>query len=203
MNLFDALTGKVSRMAHVTRYSSVAVIRRENVAEHSWWVAFISLIIGTDLNENGHGVDLEKLLTRALLHDLSECVSGDIIRTFKYSTPEIAAAIKAADEVSMQGLAAELGRVGDQIVDHWRNAKDSSLQGDIVSFADMADVVFYCRDEASTGNVGIKPVVQTMYEKWFCKFHNHPYLSQYINQLFPNGFWDDAFRPSRPLVHNE
>lgn len=207
MNLFEAITGKISRMSHVTRYSSVAVIRRENVAEHSWWVAFISLLIGEDLHQHrgtwGHPtVDLERMLIRALVHDLSECVSGDIIRTFKYSDPALTAAINAADELSIRDLAEDLGSAGNTITDAWRNSKDESIEGDIVRFADMAVVAFYCREEDRTGNRGIRPVLEVMYNTWFHEFHDHRYLAPYLDAMFPTRSYTDMFRePDEAVVH--
>lgn len=209
MNLFNAITGKIARMSHVTRYSSVAVIRRENVAEHSWWVAFISFLVASDLNDTvpvaesvAPLVKLEKMLVRALVHDLSECVSGDIIRTFKYSDPALTAAINAADELSIKELAKDLGRTGETIAYAWRNAKDESIEGDIIRFADMAVVAFYCREEERTGNRGIIPVLQVMYETWLHEFHDHRYLGPYVDALFPTRSYTDMLRePSEQVLH--
>lgn len=202
MNLFDAITGKISRMSHVTRYSSIAVIRRENVAEHSWWVAFTSMLIGIDLGGPGPMVNLGKLVTRALVHDLSECVSGDIIRTFKYSDPALTAAIQAADELSIRELAQDLGKASGLVTESWRNAKDESLEGDIIRFADMAVVAFYCREEDRTGNRGIRPVLQVMYDTWLHEFHDHRYLGPYVDEMFPTRHYTDVLRePEEAIVH--
>lgn len=195
MNLFDIITGRLSRMSYVNRYSSFPVHRRENVAEHSYWVAMIALLIARDLNTQGNDFDLGVILERALLHDVDECVSGDIIRSFKYSTDELHDAIDDAAEINVRELTSKMGRgVGNELAHAWREAKNVSHAGDIVKFADMAAVAFYCREEHQTGNRAIMPTLKEAYEEWFHVFHNHPLLGQYINQMFPEGRFFDMLR---------
>ena len=70
LDIDQLLTGSIHRMSHVNRYSSVPVNRKENVAEHSWFVAFYAYMIGKDLEAHQHEVDFGELLSRALVHDL-------------------------------------------------------------------------------------------------------------------------------------
>jgi len=200
MDLFSILTGPVSRMAHVTRYSSFAVLRQETVAEHSWWVSFITLLLAEDLETRGFSVDREILLRRAIVHDLSECISGDIIRSYKYSSPEMLEATKAADTENMLAVVGKMGRAGQNIYLAWANAKSSDLEGDIIRFADMAAVVFYTREEYLLGNRPIARVLRDMYERWFCNFHEHPELGQYMDRMFPNRVFKDALEYADPVA---
>jgi len=194
MNLFEAMTGTISRMANVTRYSSFPTIQKENVAEHSWWVAFISYLIACDLKEQGWNIDMEDVLSFAMTHDISECVSGDVIRSYKHMNPDVLAAMTAADEQGTVNLAKEFGSVGDGLYDDWAHAKGPSVAGSIVGFADQASVVLYCRIERSLGNSGIDIVLKQLYETWFYKYHDHPQLGVYADQMFPNRVWWDPYR---------
>jgi len=208
MNLWDACTGKVSRMSYVNRFSSFPVNRRENVAEHSWWVAFISFLIYSSLSDRDPiepRIDLGKLLSRAISHDLNECLSGDIIRSYKYSSSRIRKAIEDADVENMNIILEEIGSV--DVALSWQNAKDIDIEGDIIRFADMAAVVFYLREEQRSGqNYHPLALVKEMYEKWFYTFHDHKFLGQYADSLFPNRDWRDAFRvqtlPNFPIMEN-
>jgi 5'-deoxynucleotidase YfbR-like HD superfamily hydrolase len=197
MNLWDACTGKVSRMSYVNRFSSFPVSRRENVAEHSWWVAFISLLIGYSVQEDPHmpEVNMEKLLTRAVTHDLNETLSGDIIRSYKYSTEELLDAIRNADAVNMARLGAEFGEANIPVTAAWRDAKADDVEGEIIAFADMASVVFYLREEHKMGNkFRAMELVNELHQKWFHRFSDHLFLAKFYAQIFPMASWADPFR---------
>ena len=49
--------------------------RQESVAEHSWRLAMMAIIIGPKYFPN---VDLEKVMRMCLVHDLGEIINGDI-----------------------------------------------------------------------------------------------------------------------------
>jgi len=50
----------------------------ESVAEHSFLVAFLSLIVGLKLIKEGKKLNLEKMLIMALVHEIGEVRIGDI-----------------------------------------------------------------------------------------------------------------------------
>ena len=85
--VIKASTSDVRRLSSVWRYSSVPVAVQENVAEHSYWVALYGAMIHRALDPNV-GI-LGHVVLKSLLHDLGECVTGDVVRIFKYSTPEL------------------------------------------------------------------------------------------------------------------
>ena len=57
-----------------TRHSWTSSGRQESVAEHSWRLAVMALLVADVFPE----VDLEKLLTMCLIHDFGEAITGDI-----------------------------------------------------------------------------------------------------------------------------
>ncbi|KAA0000993.1 MAG: HD domain-containing protein [Thermoplasmata archaeon] len=50
-----------------------AGIAKESVADHSYRVALIAMLVGDRL-----GMNVEKMMKMALLHDIAECITGDI-----------------------------------------------------------------------------------------------------------------------------
>lgn len=212
MNLYKIITGKLSRMSYVNRYSSFHANRRENVAEHSWWVAVISYFIALELRAVQH-VDMQRLLERALMHDISEVVSGDVIRSYKHGSPEILKAMQDADYENTYDMthASEFGAIDMPVFDAWQYSKDTTIEGQIVEFADQAAVAFYCREEDRSGNRSIRPVLKQAYETWFNRYHDHPLFGKFIDQMFPTKVYLDMFRnddgpPQRPMTvnyHNE
>jgi putative hydrolase of HD superfamily len=63
------------RLKHEMRHSWLANGRQESVAEHTWRVALMVIMVAPYLDQ---AVDIEKCLKLALLHDLAEAETGDI-----------------------------------------------------------------------------------------------------------------------------
>lgn len=197
------LTGKLQRMHHVQRYSSIPVLFPENVAAHTGQICMLAYLIAHDLNSipfdpmfrtNAHQVDLGLLMSKAVTHDLmSEVMSGDIIRSYKHSSEEIREACQAADQINVDLLASEIGgEAGSRAYFDWMRAKDGSLEGRIVALCDLLCVVAYCVQEHKAGNTLIDGVMHGMHEA-VQPFLYTP-LSQYVNDVFPNNRWDDPYR---------
>lgn len=216
--LYEQLTGPIRRLHHITRYSSMPILHQENVAEHSWDVTFICLLIYLDqkglfqdavsaaeLEEKGivyDHLDLELLMTRAPLHDISESISGDIIRSFKYSTKRLSEEIKDADDKNTYRMTRTFGRAGDEIYLGWRNAKTMAddRNCELIAFADVVSVVIKCAEEKWLGNQHMDAVCERAYEKHMRGLaEKHPWLWRYVLQLFPDSNYQDIYRQP-PLV---
>lgn len=57
-----------------TRHSDTSSGRRESVAEHSWRLALMAMLLRDDLPE----IDMDKVIQMCLIHDLGEAFTGDI-----------------------------------------------------------------------------------------------------------------------------
>jgi len=78
----------------------------ETVAAHSYEVAVLTLVLGGRLRESGFAVDLERALKLALLHDIVESVTGDIVKAVKERIPNSRAIEEEAlKELGMEGYA--------------------------------------------------------------------------------------------------
>lgn len=62
------------RLKDVTRHCTTSKGRRESVAEHSWRVSLMALLLGHEFPE----LDINKVIHMCLIHDLGECFTGDI-----------------------------------------------------------------------------------------------------------------------------
>lgn len=92
----EAASGDIRRLSYVVRYSSIPICVPENVSEHSFWVTLYSILIHQRLRPK----DLQSigaLAVKSVTHDAVECVTGDILRTFKYSSPMLHKAIEEAE----------------------------------------------------------------------------------------------------------
>ncbi len=57
-----------------TRHSWTSSGRRESVAEHSWRLAVMALLLADEFPD----VDCNKVITMCLIHDIGEAITGDI-----------------------------------------------------------------------------------------------------------------------------
>lgn len=213
MSLFEQLTGPVRRLHNVERYSSMPILKEENVAEHQWQVAFISLVIYWDqkvaFEEAESAAEVSELglvfaqlqpevfLPRAICHDISESMSGDIIRSFKYSTKPVAEAMKDADDKNTWRLSKEFGKAGELLYGAWRDAK--SIHDDpnceLVAFADVVAVVTKCAEEWHLGNRHMDAICKRAYEDHMKGLADkHQWLWRYVIQLFPTDDYQDIYR---------
>lgn len=179
LDVWAMISGFPTNLRYVTRFSCSRCLRPENVAEHSWFVVFYSLLIadwcvrndriefpslnlegGPDAAEvlaNQQQAFLGVVLAQATIHDVEEARSGDIHRPFKYSTPELKAALDASADVAAQQVFGQLYPLEDVADDGssplrwlhlWSRAKDkSTYAGLIVRFADYLSVLSYVIQE--------------------------------------------------------
>lgn len=69
-------------------YSGVAKADTESVADHSYMITLLSLILALREKEKGNNIDIEKTLVMAILHDLPESVSQDLDRRIRKYSPK-------------------------------------------------------------------------------------------------------------------
>ena len=72
-DLIDFL-GIAEKMKCNTRHSWTSTNRKESVAEHSWRLSLIALLLEREI-EN---VDFQKIIKMCIIHDLGEAITGDI-----------------------------------------------------------------------------------------------------------------------------
>lgn len=69
-----SIMNKLEKLKCITRHSWMSSARQESVAEHSWRLAALLLL----LRDNLDGYDIEKMMKMALFHDLGEIKFGDV-----------------------------------------------------------------------------------------------------------------------------
>ncbi|MGD1994262.1 MAG: HD domain-containing protein [Anaerolineae bacterium] len=120
----------------------------ESVGDHSFGVAFISLILAEMVDCS---LDKAKLLTIALLHDLPESVVGDLPTPAEVHFPPGAKPI-----AEMEALNALLGRLpwAERWRSWWREFEEgTSVEGRLARDADRLDMLIQAHVyEQTTGN---------------------------------------------------
>jgi putative hydrolase of HD superfamily len=149
---------------HIKRFSFSPVIRPENVSEHSFWVSYYSYLVAQSLS-NKYKIDIGKVLIKAVVHDIEEAGVGDIVRTFKYSSPELTANVKKAEYRQLKNYVNKSfdAEISNRIIADWQKSKDKSIEGRIVAFCDFLCVFVYCCEEIKTGNKHMLQVLSDAY----------------------------------------
>ncbi len=124
-------------------FSYYGVKHPESVAEHSFMVVFISLILALLNKQDGEDIDVEKVLVMAVLHELGEVMIGDLHRmTRKYVGNEYVekGEVKAAKDL--------LSLLPDKIKEELEGAytefmERRSKEAEIVLSADKLELLLY------------------------------------------------------------
>lgn len=180
LSVRSLLRGSIKRLAHVYRYSSLPVIRRESVAEHTAFISIFALCIAKDLQSRGFKVDEGLLLKSALLHDIDESLSGDFLRCVKYGVPGLKGLL---DEASVKFVRSIEDQLGVQLLKDWAGAKnEATLEGWIVSIADLMGVVSYLEEELALGNRHVAYLLEEI-DRYFADIWRTCYGSPYSEAL--------------------
>lgn len=105
----------------VERYNSSLRAHKNTVAEHSWRLALMALVIGTECKVR---VDIDRAIMLALLHDLAEAKTGDLDAVDQVNGGQRAINNKREkEEEAMHEMTDDLP-FGDWIYSLWRESED-------------------------------------------------------------------------------
>jgi len=150
--IFDHLLNR--SLAHVTRFNNRPQHFPESVAEHSFYVAYFTLIICNLLAKKKIKVDTKKALAMAIVHDAEEGFSGDILNPFKHFNEKVYSAIREVDREMIKETFVDLpGALQKEFVDLWNQENaDKSTEAQIVKAADKLQLLSKCFEEIQAGN---------------------------------------------------
>ena len=157
--VIQASLSDIRRLDDVIRYSSIPVVHHELVSTHTFWVALHAAMIHQHVNPKYTQI-LGPLLIGALTHDAGESVTGDVVRTFKYSSPSLKEEIDKAEEKLSEKFPWEirqlftLSQVDDPVTAKYIKA--------IIKAADFLSLFQYMRREALRRNLEIIPFYDRM-----------------------------------------
>ncbi len=130
-----AFSPRLRAASMVNRWSIVWRQRNDNIAEHSWYNAMYSMIVARLIGWDGEFADL---LAMALLHDIDELVTGDIVSPVKRSVVDKNAMSALLDDKMAETVpyAWDLLKAIEQ-----RNSRSAEIKA-IVKVADELDSLF-------------------------------------------------------------
>jgi putative hydrolase of HD superfamily len=107
----------------VERYATSLRDKRNTVAEHSWRLGIMALVIGTETRVRA---DMNRAVALALFHDLAEAKTGDVDAYQQIMAGKRLIEDKTAlEETAMQEMTGDL-HFGDWIYDLWREYEEQA-----------------------------------------------------------------------------
>ncbi len=149
--------GSNRNLNQIIRFNTRQKTFNETVASHIFFVSLYAMIMGDILKNNGHKIDMELLLKKALLHDIEETLSGDIVRTFKIKMK------KAYQKMSLLSASYVLEKLPKNLKNSYLSIwKDKSIRIEtlIVDIADELTGIIYCSEQLKMSNKFFEQILE-------------------------------------------
>ncbi|MFC3022811.1 5'-deoxynucleotidase [Vibrio zhugei] len=144
----------LDRMKLIQRWPLMRSVSKENVSEHSLQVAFVAHALAVIKNKKfGGQLNPERIALKAMYHDSSEVLTGDLPTPIKYSNPHIAKEYKKIESAAEHRL---LSMLPDDLQDDFApfilSEHADPIDEAIVKQADCLCAYLKCLEELSAGN---------------------------------------------------
>jgi 5'-deoxynucleotidase len=153
----------LSRMKYINRWSLMRSTVTENVSEHSHQTAVVAHALAVVENTIfGGNIDANSVAVKAIFHESSEVITGDLPTPIKYFNPEIKTAYKNLEHIAVDKLLAHLP---DALVSVYTDilSDNSSEEYVFVKQADKICAYIKCVEEIMQGNREFLKAKQSLY----------------------------------------
>ncbi len=160
-------------LAHVVRFNSRPQHFPESVAEHSFYVTYFASILLFFLKRAGEEVSEARTLKIALIHDMEEAFSGDILTPFKHYNDEVLATIRKVNQETISKLLKKLpDELSQEFIELWNEElKQESKEAQVAKLSDKLSLIAKCYEEMKVGNEFFRPI----YDRELSKLYNLEY----------------------------
>ena len=153
-------------LCYIERCSNTPHIRSYSVAQHSYYIALYAMLFADLENNRMRGestlgmvnftdlYDTSEVIKKALLHDLEETITGDILYpvhssnlSFKKTLDQVRE--KCVDEEVFKELPKN---VREYYIRLWRTSKDTTKEGKLVACMDKFEILMFAIQELDMGN---------------------------------------------------
>ncbi len=154
----------LNRMKYINRWGLMHSTVNENIMEHSQQVAVIAHALATISNVYfGGKLDPNSIAVKALFHETSEVLTGDLPTPIKYFNPEIRDAYKKLESYSnkrlLEHLPSELSAEYARIIN-----ENNDEEHKFVKYADKICAYIKCVDEVKMSNSEFYKAEKTIYQ---------------------------------------
>ncbi|KML05291.1 HD domain-containing protein [Rossellomorea marisflavi] len=162
---------------------------QHNVASHSFKVTKIAQFLGTVEEQEGQDVDWKSLYEKALNHDYAELFTGDIKTPVKYASKELRELFsQVEDQMVKKFITTEFPpQFHDVYRNRFKEGKDETLEGRILSVADKVDLLYESFGEIQKGNP--EPLFMEIYQEalsTIIKFKELASVKYFLEYVLPD-----------------
>ncbi|KAB7706485.1 HD domain-containing protein [Bacillus aerolatus] len=184
-NYFKSL----SDLEHLFRLPGKFKYQSHTVAAHSFKVTKIAQFLGTIEELAGVEVNWRALYEKALNHDYAELFTGDIKTPVKYATKELKDLFSQVEEqMAKKFVEQEFPEELQSIyVERFKEGKDDTLEGRILSVADKIDLLYESFGEILKRNP--EPLFLEIYKEalsTIMEFHDMNCVQYFIENILPD-----------------
>lgn len=139
------------RQRLINRWSLMHCQQRESVLEHSAVVAMLAMLAGEIALSRGNKVDIGVMMSHAIVHDVSEVLTGDVVTPVKKATKTLHQEFSALEQAAEEKLLYTLpDRLRERVQGHFN---PGGYEQRLVKGCDVYAAYLKCRLEVSAGNV--------------------------------------------------
>lgn len=154
---------RARRLSSIDRCSNISHIKPYSVSDHSFYIAFYSMVFADLENDRGENYDTSEVIKKALLHDIEESETGDILFPLHHAYPGFKEKLdEIRNEVVRSVVFKELPvNVRNYYNILWKGSKDFSKEGRLVACMDKFEILMYSVSEMDIGNSSMHPIYKT------------------------------------------
>lgn len=134
-------------MNSVHRQSTMMTIKAENIAQHSFFVAYYALKISKLLKLSEE--KQSKIAVQALVHDIPESLSSDIPSNIKHKVNELKETLDKIEDTIIDEYFQE---IKNEFSTFKKNEEEKNLEGTIIKLADVISLIQFLNNEIVLGN---------------------------------------------------
>jgi len=133
--------------------AGVYCVRTESVAEHAYGSILTSVLVSRYLVEKGIQLDIEKILTMAVIHDLPESLTSDIPRSSRLlESSKLSDMKQMLEREAIQEIFSRERNLSKHFLDLWEELERGlTLESKIVKGADIIDMLMHVLTLEDTG----------------------------------------------------
>ena len=156
----------VNRLSFSMRWNHVSRKFPISVMSHLVIVAFVSYIIGMIENEAGWDYDIEKMMMKAMYHDVPEVITGDIITPTKQAVDGFTLVLEEVETQMLDDyLFSYISTEYKQRIAEYMLHPFSDKLWTVVKYADVMSALLEARLESHHGNADFNEVSENLLGK--------------------------------------
>lgn len=139
------------RQRLINRWSLMHCQQRESVLEHSAIVAMLAMLAGEIAQTMGKKVDIGVMMSHAIVHDVSEVLTGDVVTPVKKATQTLASEFASLEQEAERKIVNTLPDWLQQRVSAY--FAPGGYEQQLVKGCDVYAAYLKCKLEISGGNI--------------------------------------------------